>query len=52
MARKKKVEEVNTKVPESIHEPCAVFYVTGEASIHFAELLFKNNKITYRKEMQ
>jgi len=52
MARKKKVEEVNTKVPESVHEPCAVFYVTGEANIHFAELLFKNNKITYRKEMQ
>jgi len=52
MARKKKVEEVNTKVPESVHEPCAVFYVTGEANIHFAELLFNNNKITYRKEMQ
>ena len=52
MARKKKVEEITTKVPESVHEPCAVFYVTGEANIHFAELLFNNNKISYRKEMQ
>ena len=39
LARKKKVEEITTKVPESVHEPCAVFYVTGEANIHFAELL-------------
>ena len=52
MARKRKVEEINTKVPESISEPCAVFYVTGESSINFAELLLKENKINYRKEMQ
>ena len=51
-ARKKKVEEVNTKVPESVHEPCAIFYVTGETAIQFAEYLFKNNNITYRKELQ
>ena len=52
LARKKKVEEITIKVPESVHEPCAVFYVTGEANIHVAELLFNYNKISYRKEMQ
>ena len=52
LARKRKVEEINTKVPESVHEPCAVFYVTGESNINFAELLLKENKINYRKEMQ
>ena len=52
LARKRKVEEINTKVPESVHEPCAVFYVTGESSINFAELLLRDNKINYRKEMQ
>lgn len=51
LARKKKVEEINTKVPESISEPCAMFYVTGESNINFAELLLKENKINYRKEM-
>ena len=51
LARKKKVEEVNSKVPESVKEPCAIFYVTGETNIQFAELLFNNNKIPYRKEM-
>ena len=52
LARKRKVEEINTKVPESVHEPCAVFYVTGESNINFAELLLRDNKINYRKEMQ
>mgnify|MGYP002514063872 CR=1 FL=1 len=52
LARKRKVEEINTKVPESISEPCAVFYITGESSINFAELLLRDNKINYRKEMQ
>ena len=50
MARKKKVEEVNTKVPESVHEPCAIYYITGETNIQFVELLFKTNNIKYRKE--
>lgn len=51
MARKKKVEEVNTKVPESVHEPCAIYYITGETNIQFVELLFKTNNIKYRKEI-
>ena len=50
LARKKKVEEVNTKVPESVHEPCAIYYITGETNIQFVELLFKTNNIKYRKE--
>ena len=52
LARKRKVEEINTKVPESVSEPCAVFYITGESSINFAELLLKENKIKFRKELQ
>lgn len=50
MTRKKRVEEVNTKVPESVHEPCAIYYITGETNIQFVELLFKTNNIKYRKE--
>lgn len=50
LARKRKVEEVNTKVPESVHEPCAIYYITGETNIQFVELLFKTNNIKYRKE--
>lgn len=50
-ARKKKVEEINTKVPESKKEPCAIFYITGDTAIKFVELLLKNNNIDYRKEM-
>lgn len=50
-ARKKKVEEINTKVPESKNEPCAIFYITGDTAIKFVELLLKNNNIDYRKEM-
>lgn len=50
-ARKKKVEEINTKVPESKKEPCAIFYITGDTAIKFVELLLKNNNIEYRKEM-
>ena len=39
LARKrKKVEEINTKVPESISEPCAVFY-HRESSINFARVV-------------
>ena len=50
-ARKRKVEEVNEKVPESVKEPCAIFYITGETAIQFVEYLFKNNNIKYRKEL-
>lgn len=50
-ARKKKVEEINTKVPESKKEPCAIFYITGDTAIKFVELLLKNNNIDYRKEI-
>ena len=51
LARKKKVEEITTKVPESVHEPCAAFYITGQTTIQFVEYLFKNNNINYRKEI-
>ena len=51
VARSRKVEEVNEKVPESVKEPCAIFYITGETAIQFVEYLFKNNNIKYRKEL-
>lgn len=51
VARRRKVEEVNEKVPESVKEPCAIFYITGETAIQFVEYLFKNNNIKYRKEL-
>ena len=50
-ARRKRVEEVREKVPDTVEESVTLFYVTGSKDAQLAELLFRNNNINYRKEL-